>query len=114
MGRRLILDTGVLVASERSGRGLGDVIAADDDLVIGAVTDAELRTGVERATERHRAGRAAFLARILETLPVELYDLTTADAHGRLLAPMDIAAEPGAARTTSSLRRPQSLPSVPS
>lgn len=86
MARRLILDTGVLIASERGRTGLVDVIAEDDDLVIAAITVAELRTGVELATERHRAARAEFLARVLETLPVEPYDLATADIHGRLLA----------------------------
>ncbi len=62
------------------------MIVADDDLVIAAITVAELRTGVELATESHRASRAEFLVRVLETLPVEPYDLATADAHGRLLA----------------------------
>ena len=86
MARRLILDTGVLVASGRERTGLADAIAEDDDLVIAAITVAELRTGVELATERHRAARAEFLARVLETLPVEPYDLATAHIHGRLLA----------------------------
>ena len=63
-----------------------EVIAEDDDLVIAAITVAELRTGVELATERHRAARAAFLGRVLETLPVEPYDLATAEIHGQLLA----------------------------
>jgi len=62
------------------------VIVADDDLVIAAITVAELRTGVELAAASHRASRAEFLVRVLETLPVEPYDLATADAHGRLLA----------------------------
>lgn len=54
MARRLIIDTGVLLASERGRTGPIDVIAEDDDLVIAAITVAELRTGVELATERHR------------------------------------------------------------
>lgn len=86
MARRLIVDTGVLIASERQLRTFGEVILADDDLVISAITVAELRTGIELATERHRAARAEFLVRVLETLPVEPYDLATAEAHGRLLA----------------------------
>ena len=63
-----------------------DVITEDDDLVIAAITVAELRTGIELATERHRAARAEFLVKVLETLPVEPYDLATAEVHGRLLA----------------------------
>lgn len=86
MARRLIIDTGVLIASERGGAGLGDAIEDDDDLVIAAITVAELRTGIELATERHRAARTEFLINVLETLPVEPYDLATAEAHGRLLA----------------------------
>jgi tRNA(fMet)-specific endonuclease VapC len=86
VAQRLILDTGVLIASERSRRTLAAAIAEDDDLVIAAVTVAELRTGVELATERHRAARSEYVRGVLETLPVEPYDLTTAEAHARLLA----------------------------
>lgn len=86
MARRLIIDTGVLIASERGRTGLMDIIAEDDDLVIAAITVAELRTSIELATESHRAARAEFLVKVLETLPVEPYDLATAEAHGRLLA----------------------------
>lgn len=86
MARRLIIDTGVLVASERARTALTTVIAADDDLVVAAVTVAELRTGVELATAQHRAARADFLIKVLETIPVEPYDLATAEAHGLLLA----------------------------
>lgn len=86
MARRLILDTSVLVMSERGHGAPADVIEADDDLAIAAVTVAELRTGVELATEAHRAGRREFLLRVLDTLPVESYDLATAEEHGRLLA----------------------------
>jgi len=86
VARRLIVDTGVLVASERGRAGLRDVVAEDDDLVIAAITVAELRTGIELATARHRAARAEFLVKVLETMPVESYDLATAEVHGRLLA----------------------------
>lgn len=86
MARRLILDTGVLVASERGRAQLANLIQADDDLVIAAVSVAELRTGIELADERHRASRTEFLVRVLETLPVEPYDVSTAEAHGQLLA----------------------------
>jgi tRNA(fMet)-specific endonuclease VapC len=86
VARRLIVDTSVLVASERGRTGLMDVVAEDDDLVIAASTVAELRTGIELATARHRAARAEFLVKVLETMPVEPYDLATAEVHGRLLA----------------------------
>ncbi len=86
MARRLILDAGVLIASERGRAGLRNVIDQDDDLVIAAITVAELRTGIELASERHRAARAEFLVSVLESLPVQPYDLAAAEIHGRLLA----------------------------
>lgn len=86
MARRLILDTGVLVATERARGPLRQVIHADDDLVIAAVTVAELRAGVELAGQARRAARADFLIKIVETIPIEPYHLAVAEAHGRLLA----------------------------
>lgn len=86
MARRLIVDTGVLINTERGARSLADVVSPDDDLVIAAITVAELRTGVELAGEQHRGSRTEFLLGVLETLPVEPYDLASAEAHGRLLA----------------------------
>jgi tRNA(fMet)-specific endonuclease VapC len=86
VARRLIVDTGVLVATERERSPLAKIISPDDDLVVAAITVAELRTGVELASEGHRAARVEFLLRVLETMPVEPYDLATAEAHGRLLA----------------------------
>lgn len=65
---------------------LGDVIAHDDDEVIAAITVAELRTGVELASDQHRDARAQFVTNLLEVLPVEPYDVDTAQAHARLLA----------------------------
>jgi tRNA(fMet)-specific endonuclease VapC len=86
VARRLILDTGVLIASERNRTALSKIISKDDDLVIAAITVAELRTGIELAGPAQRAARSDFLIRVLETLPVEPYDVNTAEAHGRLLA----------------------------
>ncbi|MDQ2846785.1 MAG: PIN domain-containing protein [Actinomycetota bacterium] len=76
----------MLIASERARTELSAVITEDDDLVVAAITVAELRTGIELATEAHRAARSEFLVKVLETLPVEPYELATAEAHGRLLA----------------------------
>lgn len=87
MARRLILDTGVLIAAERRPLGsLAESLGSDDDIAIAAITVAELRTGIELATARYRAARAEFLVKVLETLPVEPYDVAVAQAHGRLLA----------------------------
>ena len=86
MARRLIVDTGVLIASERRAGSLDGIVFADDDLVIAAITVAELRTGIELASDHHRGPRTEFFVKVLETLPVLPYDLATAEAHGRLLA----------------------------
>ena len=86
MARRLILDLGILIASERDRTAFSEVISEDDDLVIAAISVAELRTGIELAGLAHRAARSEFLLRVLETLPVQPYDVATAEAHGRLLA----------------------------
>ncbi|HEY0259046.1 MAG TPA: PIN domain-containing protein [Lacisediminihabitans sp.] len=86
MVRRLIVDTGVLIASERGRQALRTTVDEDDDLVIAAITVAELRTGIELAGDQHRTARTEFLLSVLEVMPVEPYDLATAEAHGRLLA----------------------------
>jgi len=86
VARRLILDTGVLVDSERGDSWPAAAVADEDDVVIAAITVAELRTGVELGTDRHREQRSAFVDRVLQTLPVEAYDGSTAEAHALLLA----------------------------
>ncbi|MCE7483250.1 MULTISPECIES: PIN domain-containing protein [Microbacterium] len=84
MARRLILDTGVLVAAERERIAAG--IREDDDVVIAAVTLAELYTGVDLASDARRASRLLNVNRVLETVPIVAYDDDVAFAHGSLLA----------------------------
>jgi len=86
MARRLILDTSVLIEWERLGQHSGNFLPDEDDVAIAAVTVAEMQTGIELAGERQRAHRADALRRILDVIPVELYDVRTAAAHGGLLA----------------------------
>ena len=86
MARRLILDTGVLIASERAKTSWGDVLEVDDDVALAAVSVAELRTGVELANTSRREAREAFLQHVLAVIPVESYDAAVAQIHGRLLA----------------------------
>ena len=62
------------------------MVGDDDDLVIAAVTAAELLVGVERAPKRYRADREAFVEAVLDAVPVEPYDLEVARAHAQLLA----------------------------
>jgi tRNA(fMet)-specific endonuclease VapC len=85
MGRRLILDTNVLIAYER---GKIDRSALDnDELAVAAVTIAEYRVGIELAdTAERAASRARALAAISNVVDVLAYTDTTAAHHARLVA----------------------------
>jgi tRNA(fMet)-specific endonuclease VapC len=85
VGRRLILDTNVLIAYER---GTIDRAALDEDeLAIASVSVAEYRVGIELADTPERAAeRARALATIASVIDVLDYTATTAAHHGRLLA----------------------------
>ena len=85
MGRRLILDTNVLIAYER---GTIDRSALDEDeLAIAAISVAEYRVGIEMADTAERAAdRARALAVITSAVEVLDYTQATATHHGRLLA----------------------------
>jgi tRNA(fMet)-specific endonuclease VapC len=85
MGRRLILDTNVLIAYERDRF---DRAALDaDELAIAAVTIAEYRVGIELANTAARAAdRARALAAITSAVDVLDYTDATAAYHARLIA----------------------------
>ena len=85
LDRRLILDTGILIAYER---GTIDRAALDhDELAIAAVTIAEYRVGIELAdTAEHAATRARALAAITSVVDILDYTDTTAAHHARLIA----------------------------
>jgi tRNA(fMet)-specific endonuclease VapC len=84
MARRVILDTGVLIAFER-GKLDVDAVLGVDDAVIAAVTAMELLVGVERADDAHRQARAVRVEAILSSLPIEPYHLGVARVHARLV-----------------------------
>jgi tRNA(fMet)-specific endonuclease VapC len=83
VARRVILDTGVLIAIER-GRVDVDAVLGVDDAAIAAITAMELLVGVERASEAHRQARAIHVEAILSSLPVEPYNVGVARVHARL------------------------------
>jgi tRNA(fMet)-specific endonuclease VapC len=85
VGRRLILDTNVLIAYER---GKIDRAAFDDDeLAVASVTIAEYRVGIELAdTAARAADRARALAAIVSAVDVLDYTEATAAHHARLIA----------------------------
>ena len=85
MGRRLILDTNVLIAYER---GTIDRSALDnDELAVAAVSIAEYRVGIELAdTAARAADRARALAVIASAIDILEYTESTAVHHARLIA----------------------------
>jgi tRNA(fMet)-specific endonuclease VapC len=83
VARRVILDTGVLIAIER-GKLDVDAVLGVDDAAIAAITAMELLVGVERAGETHRQARAIRVEAILSSLPVEPYHVGIARVHARL------------------------------
>lgn len=85
MGRRLILDTNVLIDYER--RTIDRSALDDDDLAVAPITIAEYRVGIELADTPERAAeRARALTTIMSVVDVLDYTDTTAAHHGRLLA----------------------------
>ncbi|WP_322768952.1 type II toxin-antitoxin system VapC family toxin [Frankia sp. Cr1] len=85
MGRRLILDTNILIAYER---GAIDRSALDDDeLAVAAVSIAEYRVGIELADTAVRAAdRSRSLSAMTSVLDVLDYTESTAVYHARLIA----------------------------
>ena len=96
MGRRLILDTNVLIAYER---GTVDRATLDDDeLAIASVSVAEYRVGIELADTPERAAqRSRALVAIMSVIDVMDYTPATAAHHGRLLAYVRQSGTPRAA-----------------
>ncbi|MBX3144309.1 MAG: PIN domain-containing protein [Trueperaceae bacterium] len=85
MGRRVILDTNLLIDYER---GTVDRSKIDDDEVaIASITVAEYRTGIELAdTAERAAARSRALAAIIGSVEVLDYTEATAVHHARLIA----------------------------
>lgn len=63
-------------------------------MAIAAITVAELLVGVELASTRRRAARAAFVEDVLSTLIVEDYTPATAREHARLLVAVRTSGTP--------------------
>jgi predicted nucleic acid-binding protein len=85
VGRRLILDTNVLIAYERGTIDRGPL--DDDELAVAAVSIAEYRVGIELTdTTTRAADRARALAAIVSTIEVLTYTEATAAHHARLIA----------------------------
>jgi predicted nucleic acid-binding protein len=85
VGRRLILDTSVVIAYERET--IDRASLDDDELAVAAVSIAEYRVGIELADSAARAAdRARALAAITSVVDVLDYTEATAVEHARLMA----------------------------
>jgi tRNA(fMet)-specific endonuclease VapC len=94
VGRRLILDTCVLIDVEQGRLILSDHIRDDDDVAIAAITAAELWEGYVRANDARRADRRAFAEDVFDRMPIEDYTLDTALKHGELLGYCAVTGRP--------------------
>ncbi|GAA1759959.1 PIN domain-containing protein [Nonomuraea bangladeshensis] len=86
MARRLVLDTGVLIAAGRGKASADTVISGADEAAIATITVAGLLVGVESADEIRRPRRQAFVDQVLALIPVEEYTMEVARIHARLMA----------------------------
>lgn len=96
MARRVILDTGVLIAIERGKLDIDAALGADD-ACIATITAMELLVGVERADDAHKTARAAHVEALLSSLPIESYNLNVARVHARLAVEAMSKGRPGSA-----------------
>jgi tRNA(fMet)-specific endonuclease VapC len=94
-----VLDTTVFIELERAMRGLPAArdsievaerlesqLGESEEVGIAAITASELLHGVHRATDEHRARRAAFVEGVLSAFPTLSFDLLVARVHARLWA----------------------------
>jgi tRNA(fMet)-specific endonuclease VapC len=85
VGRRLILDTNIVIEYERGT--INRASLDDDELSVAAVTIAEYRVGIELAdTAARAADRSRALAAITSVIEVLDYTEATAAHHARLIA----------------------------
>src|SRR4051794_17961140 len=70
---RLLLDTTVLIDIERGGSANG-LVTTEDEIATAAICIAELLVGAERAEAKRRQRREEFIASLVESIPIELYD----------------------------------------
>jgi tRNA(fMet)-specific endonuclease VapC len=85
VGRRLILDTCVLIEIERGKLDPADLFAESDDLAIAEITLTELRFGALMVDEQHRAARSAAVERAAKAFTVIGYPPAVSERHAELL-----------------------------
>jgi len=85
MGRRLSLDTGILIGLER-GTLSPTILSVNDDICLPLIVVAEYMTGIELAQPNYRARMQRLLDGLLNETTVLPYDEEILDVHVKLLA----------------------------
>ena len=79
----VLIDTDVLVAYERAGRSVEDLLA-DQERLLSVITVSELLHGVHRASGGERIRRAAFVEHVIGTIDAVPISKMTARVHAQL------------------------------
>jgi tRNA(fMet)-specific endonuclease VapC len=90
----IILDADVIIGGERGTFDLKGWVTSrpNDRFEVAAITVAELRHGVERATgTHHKITRQRYLETVLESLPIIPYTEQTAYEHARIWAELEVS-----------------------
>ncbi|MDR2895631.1 MAG: type II toxin-antitoxin system VapC family toxin [Propionibacteriaceae bacterium] len=85
MGRRLLLDTGILISWERNRQDRFSP-RPDDDLCLSMIAVSEFMTGLALAAPEQQPRLQTFIDRLLEVVPVLPFDEEILDAHVSLRA----------------------------
>ena len=87
----IILDADVVIRGEKGTFDLKSWVTSHphDRFEVAAITVAELRHGVERATGTHKITRQRYLDAVLESLPIIPYTEQTACEHARIWAELE-------------------------
>jgi tRNA(fMet)-specific endonuclease VapC len=79
------LDTTFLIGAERESRHSIEVISADDDVAVAAITLAELRVGALLTGATSTSRRSERLDELFRAVEVISYDAHVAEAHAGLM-----------------------------
>jgi predicted nucleic acid-binding protein len=93
----LLIDTSVLIGMERRRMQPEDIerLASPQPGAIASITASELLVGVHRTTpEGRKLRRAAFVERVLDSIPLLPMDLQVARVHARIVADLYAQGQP--------------------
>lgn len=85
----LIVDSSVLIAKERAGGGLDDLLSLfnDEPIALAAITASEILAGVYRSEPSdRRLRRQAYVEEVLTRIAVLPFDLSLARVYARIAA----------------------------